>query len=108
MILTVCPDCEETVRKVVSLDDYGFLYWMCPYCGVIHLADRWVVRLCNKEELDAVLNNPESLGRYMFDTGIEVIGVENLDGNIVTEEFQSTVECLAWFVSRQEGFDDES
>lgn len=102
MILTVCPDCEELVRKEIKLDQNGSLYWVCPYCGVAHITDRWVNRLCSKEMLEFVQKNPDSRGRYMFDTGIEVIGVENLDGNIVVEEFPDTMECLSWFVSRQE------
>ena len=102
MIFTVCPDCEELVQKVISLDQYGDLYWICPCCGVVHFTDRWVQRICSKEEFEAVINSPESLGRYMFDTDIEVIGIENLDGNIVIEEFPYKMECLQWFVSRQE------
>lgn len=102
MILTVCPDCEEIVRKKIELDQYGSLYWMCPFCGTVHFTDRWVQRLCSQQALEFVQSHPESLGRYMFDTGIEVIGVENLDGNIVIEEFPDTMECLSWFVGRQE------
>ena len=102
MILTVCPDCDELIRKEICLDQDGDLYWVCPYCGVVHLTNRWVKRLCSKEALEFVQKSPDSLGRYMFDTGIEVIGVENLDGTIVIEEFPDTMECLSWFVSRQE------
>ena len=102
MILSVCPDCEELVRKVIDLDQYGDLFWICPFCGVVHSADRWIVRLCSKEDLELVQNNPDRLGRYMFDTGIEVIGIENLDGIITVEEFPDTMECLQWFIGRQE------
>ena len=100
-ILSVCPDCEELVRKVMRVDQNGDLYWVCPFCGVVHFTDRWVQRLWSQAELEEVQADPERLGRFMFDTGIEVIGVENLDGNIVVEEFPDTLECLTWFVERQ-------
>lgn len=102
MILTTCPDCAELVRKTIQVDQDCEMYWVCPYCGTVHFTDRWVERLCNHQELEEIQNDPTRLGRYMFNTGVEVIGVENLDGNIVYEEFPDILECLHWFVARQD------
>lgn len=105
-IPTTCPDCKEAVNgKKIELDQCGNLYWMCPFCGTVHFANKWVRRLCSRQSLEFVLTHPESHGRYMFDTGIEVIGVENLDGKIITEEFLNTMECLGWFVGKQNNED---
>ena len=100
-LTTVCPDCEQFVNKKIQIDRNGQAIWVCPECGSVHMDDSWykVVDEAGYKRVGLVKG---MCGFYLFDTGIEVIGVITDGVDRWEEEFPDRTECLSWFVSFME------
>ena len=91
----ICPHCgEKTISKIVFLEP-GKPEYSCNSCGVLN-EDRSWYRFVSEEKMNSVIESSEPLGRFVFDSDIEVIGIDNSAGNAMVEEFPDLGECLEW------------
>ena len=49
-----------------------------------------------EQELRKIIETREPRGLFLYDSGIEIIGVDNLTGDAWTEEFPDREECVYW------------
>ena len=92
---TVCLDCGCPTRKHIQIHETGYAFWTCEKCGVVRFDSSWYKMIGH----DAYVNYTETNfpdGKYVYDTGIEVIGVHAKSGHEEIEEFPSMAECLEW------------
>jgi hypothetical protein len=95
-----CPDCQEIVSREIHINDSGRSYWVCPVCGTLHGDDSWYQYVCHDTAI-RVIETRKPFGRFVEETGIEVIGIDNSDGNAWTEEFPDIIECLKWLAGEE-------
>ena len=46
-----------------------------------------------------IIEKREPRGLFLYDTGVEIVGVDNLTGDAWTEEFPDHEECVDWLLS---------
>jgi len=97
-----CSSCGETVSRKILFDDAGNPIWECPNCGVVIEDHRWY-KLIDKEEANDVVMHRGERGCFVFDTGYEIYGIDNTDGDAYVEEFPDMRECLEWLAEPQKG-----
>lgn len=95
-----CPDCGEEVVARVTING-NMPVRMCPKCGTIHETHRWYSEV-GQEKLENIIETREPRGLFLCDTGVEVIGVDNITGDAWTEEFPDRLECLLWLLRENE------
>ena len=97
----ICPDCGELSVRDIQIDELGVPLWACKKCGVVHEDRSWNLCISQKEAEDNI-NTREPRRLFLFDTGIEVIGIDNETGDAWTEEFPDRVECMEWLIGNRE------
>lgn len=97
----ICPDCGELTVQDIRINVLGTPFWSCKKCGVVH-EDRSWYRSISQQEATAIIDTREPKGLFLFDTGIEVIGIDNETGDAWTEEFPDRVECMKWLIGDRE------
>lgn len=101
-----CPDCGELSVRSIHIDEQGAPFWACKKCGVIH-EDRSWYRHISQKQASSIIETRKPIGKFVFDTGIEVIGIDNETGDAWTEEFPDMWECLTWLCGDKEmGWDN--
>ena len=53
-----------------------------------------------------IIETRKPLGCFVYSEGMEVVGVDNRDGDAWTEDFPNLVECLAWLLDEEDDEDD--
>lgn len=96
-----CPDCGQIAFQRIQIIAAGLPVWVCPTCGTAHEDWSWF-REVGEEEAKAIIETREPEGLFLFDTGIEVIGIDNLTGDAWVEEFPDRRECLEWLAKYRE------
>lgn len=92
-----CIDCGAIVHREICIEPEWGVYWICPRCGVAHEDHTWYRHITEPEARDALTSTKTyELGRYVHDTGFEVIGLDNRYGDMVLGEFPDVWECLDW------------
>ena len=54
--------------------------------------------LTTEQELHDIIEKRVPRGLFLYDTGIEIIGVDNLTGDAWTDEFPDRQECEDWLL----------
>ncbi len=101
---TRCPDCGVFISRDIRLSVDGLPIWICPNCGTVHEDHRWYKEIGRQTSIN-IIETKKQLGLFVEDTGVEIIGIDNSDGNALTEEFPDRLECLSWLL--REGKEDE-
>lgn len=96
---TVCPDCEQFVGKKIQIDKQGDPIWVCPECGAVHCDSSLYKVVADKSAYERIGTIKGVSGLYLFDTGIEVIGVVTDGVDKWEQEFPDRIECLTWLAS---------
>ena len=73
-----CPDCGELSVRSIHIDERGAPFWACKKCGVIHEDRSWYRYIGQKQAL-AIIETRKPIGKFVLDTGIEVIGIDDAD-----------------------------
>ena len=64
-------------------------------------------RYISQKQALAIIETRKPIGRFVLDTGIEIIGIDNETGDAWTEEFPDMQECLTWLCGDKEmGWDN--
>ena len=98
---TRCPDCGAFASMDIRLDTGGRPIRVCPNCGVVHEDHRWYKEIDHQTAI-GIIETRKPLGLFVEDTGVEIIGIDNSDGNAWTEEFLDRLECLSWLLREKE------
>lgn len=96
-----CGDCGKLVLRNIHIGRRGVPFWECPACGVYHEDWSWYRRI-SQEEATSIIETRKPKGLFVLDTGIEIVGIDNLTGDAWTEEFPDMEECLNWLVGNKE------
>lgn len=91
-----CRDCGAFVLKDIFFDG-DIPVWVCPKCGTVKEDHSWYCYV-NQEQASEIIETRKPLGKFVQDTGVEYIGIDNSDGNAWTEEFPDLRECLEWLL----------
>ena len=98
-LATVCPDCDKFVGKKIQIDSQGEPIWVCPECGTVHQDRTWYKEVKDKATYERIGSIKGVAAMYLFDTGIEVIGIVTDGVDKWKEEFPDRTECLTWLAS---------
>lgn len=98
---TRCPDCGAFISRDIRMDAGGLPIWVCPNCGTVHEDHRWYKEIGHQTAI-RIIETRKPLGLFVEDTGVEIIGIDNSDGNAWTEEFPDRLECLSWLLQERE------
>lgn len=96
-----CPHCNGETFSALMFDDYCNPVYMCNVCGVVSEDRDWFWTVTSKKRLMQILEEKKPDGLFMFDTGIEVIGIENRNGISWYEEFPDVGECMVWLAGER-------
>lgn len=89
-----CPHCLQIVPVYPMKIDDGSIVSPCQNCGALFSPD-WY-RFVNQEQAIEIIETRKPLGKFVQDTGVEIVGIDNETGEAWTEEFPDLEECLAW------------
>lgn len=95
-----CPDCGAFVSKELGFTAGGVPVAICPSCGAVRETWSWYQTVTEKEAVD-IIQTRKPIGLFLFDTGIEVIGIDNTTGDAWVKEFPDLQECLQWLSDRR-------
>lgn len=91
-----CPHCLAETDSELMFDGNGSPVYACKNCGVVTEDRDWFWTVTSEKRLLQVIEERKPLGLFLYDSGIEVIGVDNRTGDAWTEEFPDAVECMMW------------
>lgn len=92
----VCPHCLQWSNVKYQKKTAEDRQVPCPNCGAL-FNPRWF-RYVNQEKAFKIIDTRLPLGKFVQDTGVEIVGIDNETGDAWTEEFPNLEECLAWLV----------
>lgn len=97
-----CPDCGSRTPTPVQFDgDCCTGFWVCSECGTVHKYDGWYRWLTlngyHRYKETGIIGH----GKYVYDTGIEVIGIDAINDEVIEEEFPDMTECLSWLITEK-------
>lgn len=95
----VCPHCLQWSNVKYQKQTAEDQQVPCPNCGA--LFDPQWFRYVNQEEAFRIIDTRLPLGKFVQDTGVEIVGIDNETGDAWTEEFPDLEECLAWLVGME-------
>lgn len=98
-----CPHCYAETSSKLEFDCKGNSYYVCNSCGVITEDRDWFRAVSSEDQLIRIIEDRKPIGLFLYDSGIEVIGVDNRTGDAWTEEFPDTIECMMWLADAKEG-----
>lgn len=101
-----CPACKQKIFSNIRLDDTGATFYKCLKCGKLIYDSSWY-HFVSEEKLMEIIETRKPLGCFVYSEGMEVVGVDNRDGDAWTEDFPNLVECLAWLLDEEDEEDDE-
>lgn len=90
-----CQDCGAFVSCKLDFTDCGIPKAICPSCGAVHETESWYQTVTQEQALD-IIHSRRPKGLFLFDTGVEIIGIDNTTGKAWVEELPDTRECLKW------------
>lgn len=103
-----CKDCLLTEEIYPELTWDGGLVWQCPSCGCIQCefyAPR-DFKFITEAKFEKMMDGNEvsksaPRGKFVYETDIEVIAINNPNGEREYEEFPDLVECLEWLSGKR-------
>lgn len=98
-----CPHCDEDTVARLQFDGAGNPECFCENCGAESDARLWfkTVTVVSEEQPEKIIETAEPVGLFVYDYGIEIIGVDTRFGTAVVEKFPDHEECRIWLKGRK-------